>query len=136
MPKGLSREAAREWRSIVPQLRAMGVLSSVDAKALAGYCHSFARWFEAEKLVKKYGVVVREPVLLMGTPTGYFRLKKNPAVTVSEAAQKTMRAFLCEFGMTPSSRSRVRVEKQIEEADPFEQFLKGATPAPDPKRVN
>jgi Phage terminase, small subunit len=67
--------------------------------------------------------------LLMGGETGFVRLKKNPACTVSETAMKTMKSFLVEFGMTPAARSRIRIEKP-KEADPFEDYLKkGASSA-------
>jgi P27 family predicted phage terminase small subunit len=123
MPDGLGEVAAKEWRSIVPELVQLGVLSKVDGKALAAYCHSFARWFQAERDVEKYGVIVEEPILLMGAATGFFRLKKNPACNVSETAMKTMKSFLVEFGMTPAARSRIRIDKR-KEADPFEDYLK------------
>jgi P27 family predicted phage terminase small subunit len=61
--------------------------------------------------------------LLMGAATGFFRLKKNPACTVSETAMKTMKSFFVEFGMTPAARSRIRIDKP-KEADPFEDYLK------------
>ena len=37
MPDGLGEVAAKEWNSIVPELVQLGVLSKVDAKALAAY---------------------------------------------------------------------------------------------------
>jgi P27 family predicted phage terminase small subunit len=136
MPKGLSQAAADEWRSIVPELRQMGVLTKVDGKALAAYCHAFARWMEAEAEIRRLGIVVMEPIFGVGERFLGCRYKKNPAVTISETAMKIMKAFLVEFGMTPSSRSRVRIEKPPE-ADPFDKFLKrGAAPAPDKKHVN
>ena len=128
MPRDLSKPAAQEWRRIVPELRQMGVLSTVDRAALAAYCHAYERWFDAEKDVRRYGRIVREPILHQGVRTGYIRLKKNPAVTISETATKIMKAFLCEFGMTPSSRSRVRIDKPaVGDEDPIDAFLKGAS---------
>lgn len=135
MPKGLSAAAAKEWKSILPELRQLGVLSRIDGKALAAYCHAYARWMEAEKEIKKHGIVVEEPILIAGIETGYVRYKKNPAVTISESHLKLMKSFLVEFGMTPSSRSRVRIEKPNPEADPLEEFLKGGAPAQG-KHVN
>jgi P27 family predicted phage terminase small subunit len=126
MPQGLGKVAAKEWRSIVPELVQLGVLTKVDAKALAAYCHAFARWFQAERLVEKYGVIVEEPILHMGEESGFVRIKKNPACNVSEIAMKTMKSFLVEFGMTPAARSRIRIEKP-KEADPFEDYLKKGT---------
>jgi len=137
MPRDLPAAAAREWRRILPELRQLGVLSSIDRAALAGYCHAYARWFEAEKEVKRLGIVVEESIVRYDREAeeseivGY-RYKKNPAVTISETAMKIMKAFLVEFGMTPSSRSRVRIEKPAGDEDPFDQFLE-ASPS---KHVN
>jgi len=124
MPKGLSAAAAEEWRSIVPELRQLGVLTKIDGKALAAYCHAFARWMEAEVEIRRLGIVVMEPIFHGERFLGC-KYKKNPAVTISEQAQKIMKAFLVEFGMTPSSRSRVRIEKPTE-ADPMDEFLDAA----------
>lgn len=135
MPKGLSEDAATEWNTIVPELRELGVLTKIDRAALAAYCHAYARWMEAEREVARVGIVVQEPIWdrLTGRLLGV-KFKKNPAVTISETAQKIMKAFLVEFGMTPSSRSRVRIEKPTE-ADELEQFLTGGAAVP-PKHVN
>jgi P27 family predicted phage terminase small subunit len=137
MPRDLPIAAAKEWKRIAPELQALGVLAKVDRAALAAYCHAFARWFEAEQHVLEHGIIVQEPILLMGVETGFFRFKKNPAVTISETAMKIMKAFLVEFGMTPSSRSRVRIEKPVEE-DPMDAFLKGGAEVsmPGKKHVN
>lgn len=135
MPKGLGKVAAAEWRSIVPDLLQLGVLTKVDGKALAAYCHAFARWFQAEKDVEKYGVIVEEPILLMGEETGYVRLKKNPACNVSETSMKIMKSFLVEFGMTPAARSRVRIEKP-KERDPFQDYLQKGSGDGEQKRIN
>lgn len=139
MPKGLSKAAAAEWRSILPELRQLGVLSRIDGKALAAYCHAFARWMEAEREAKRLGIVVEEPIVHYDRESGEpevvgYRYKKNPAVTISETAMKIMKSFLVEFGMTPAARSRVRIEKPAD-ADPLEQFLKGAQASPS-KHVN
>ena len=125
MPPDLPKAAAAEWKRIIPELRMLGVLSTIDRAALAAYCHAFARWFQAEREVKRYGITVREPILHLGARTAYVRIKKNPAVTISEGAMKLMKAFLVEFGMTPSSRSRVRIAPPTDE-DPLDSFLKGS----------
>jgi P27 family predicted phage terminase small subunit len=138
-PKELSKAAKKEWNSILPILREMKVLTEADSKALAAYCHNFARWMEAEKEISRLGILVEEPVL--GKPdrdTGEqevlgYKYKKNPAVNISHEAQKLMKSFLIEFGMTPAARTKIRIEKPAE-ADPFEAYLAGAgAPAADAK---
>lgn len=127
MPPGLSEAAQAEWKDILPILRDMKVLTAADAKALAGYCHNFARWMEAEEEVKRLGIIIEEPI--MGGPAddrevvGY-KYKNNPALRTSMDAQRQMKSFLVEFGMTPASRTRIRIEKPAE-PDPFEDYLAG-----------
>lgn len=125
MPQDLPRAAQQEWKRILPELREMRVLSTVDRAALGAYCHAYARWFQAEREIKLLGIVVREPILVHGIATRYVRYKKNPAVTISEKAMQLMKAFLVEFGMTPSSRSRLSVsdDGKNKPVDPAERYF-------------
>lgn len=129
MPKGLSKVAQKEWRDVVPILREMKVLTKADGKALAAYCHNFSRWLEAEKEMERHGIMVEEPVF--GRPdeqgerdiVGY-KYKRNPCNSISNDAQKIMKSFLIEFGLTPASRAKLRVEKPSA-PDPFDSYLAG-----------
>jgi P27 family predicted phage terminase small subunit len=94
----LSEDAQREWNRISPLLIEMGVLSSVDVTALAGYCECFASWTSATKMVRKVGAVLKSP---SGLPI------VSPYVAIAAKSLDQMRKFLVEFGMTPSSRSRI-----------------------------
>jgi P27 family predicted phage terminase small subunit len=97
-PMELSPDAQAEWNRICPLLIQMGVLSTVDTTALAAYCECFAQWVSATRIVRKVGAVIK-------TPTGY--PIQSPYVSVASKALEQMRKFLVEFGMTPSSRSRI-----------------------------
>jgi P27 family predicted phage terminase small subunit len=48
---------------------------------------------------------------------------KSPYLTIADQALETMRKFLVEFGLTPSSRSRIRVPASGESLDEFDRFL-------------
>lgn len=141
MPPNLGELAQEEWKSIVAGLRPLGILSSIDGKALAAYCHEYSRWVEAELRVKKFGIVIEEPVFWKdnaGKPKVIaYRHKKNPACNVSEEALKTMKSYLIEFGMTPAARSRLRVEKPGgEKTDPIDKFLNRSGKSNESQRVN
>ena len=128
MPAGLSEAAAAEWHAMIPCLRMMGILTPVDRAALAGYCYAYDIWMLASKDVQEFGVMIKDPVMgRKGTPEEFeviaYITKKNPAVAVANEALKTMKSYLVEFGMTPSSRSKLHVEKP-QDADPFEAHLK------------
>lgn len=100
-PRHLSKEARREWRRVAGGLERMGLLKAVDRAALAGYCVAWARHVEAEIKIAQYGMMVK-------TPNGH--LQQSPFITVSNRAMDLMRQFAGEFGMTPSSRSRIVTE--------------------------
>jgi P27 family predicted phage terminase small subunit len=95
-------------------LSELGLLTRADRSALAAYCVAYSRWVSAEAEVKKYGTVVL-------SPDKKFPMK-SPYLTVADQAMEAMRKFMTEFGLTPSSRSRIKVMDKAA-ADEFEQFL-------------
>ena len=113
-PEWLLPEAKREWSRIVPKLSELGLLAAIDRAALAGYCQWWARWVEAERALGLWG-------LTFTTPNGY--IQQRPEVAIAQKASDRCRQFCSEFGLTPSSRTRLRVPDKAP-ADPFEEFLK------------
>ena len=112
-PKHLVGKAKKEWLRITPELSRAGILTKIDGTALAAYCDCFAVWAEASKKLKKEGLTITSDE---GLPT------VSPYLKISNAAIDRMRQFLVEFGMTPSSRSRVKkaiIEKAEEGEDYF-----------------
>mgnify|MGYP000913998384 FL=1 len=105
-PKHLTSAARAEWRRMGKELLALGVLTSVDRAALAAYCVAYARWAEAEVQVAKLGTVVK---------TSNGNLIQNPYLAVANRAMEYMTKLATEFGMTPSSRSRVQVQAPADE---------------------
>ena len=116
MPDDLSPAAKKEWNSIVPILLSMNVLTIADGKALGGYCEAFALARQAKREIKKFGITI---LTMAGR-------KKNPAVGVYVEAEKLMRAFLSDFGMSPATRSRLTTTAPKEDEDPMRVFLKRA----------
>jgi P27 family predicted phage terminase small subunit len=126
MPPRLSEAAQAEWRAIVPILRAMGLLTPADGAALAAYCYARDLWMLANDEVREYGILIKVPVMgRKGTPEEFeavgFITKKNPAVAIGNEQLKTMKSFLVEYGLTPSSRSKLHVEKPkvVDPADAY-----------------
>ena len=110
-PEWLSEDARKVWKRLVPQLRAMRVLTLVDADALAAYCHSFARWRDAEEFLSKHGMVypIRDD---------HGRVKcmqQWPQVSIARNLLLVLRAYQQEFGLTPAARSRIL---SLEPAEP------------------
>jgi P27 family predicted phage terminase small subunit len=118
MPAWLDDEGQAEWRRITADLAEMGLLSKADRPALAAYCTAWSRWVDAEAQVKKYGAVVKSPD--KGFPM------KSPYLSIAEQSLETMRKLMVEFGLTPSSRSRIRVPAGGDEADELDRFLEAS----------
>ena len=114
-PEWLSEDARGEWHRVAKVLISTRVLTETDLMALAAYCDAYARWREARKLLEDQGLTV--DTMMGGT-------KVHPAWTIANQSMSQMRAFMAEFGMTPSSRSRVHVEAPAEKSE-FELYLEG-----------
>ncbi len=123
MPAWLSREAKAEWRRIVPHLDAVGLLTIVDRSALASYCQAFAELVVATKLLEKEGRIVDVDVFNKADDcTGTVR-KLHPAVKLQRDAFASVKQFLGEFGLTPSSRTRLQAPVEDEGEDKDEAFF-------------
>lgn len=106
MPDWLSDEAKAQWALVAQQLEASGILTQIDGPALGLYCEAFARWRHANDQVVKFGSVVKAP---SGFPV------QSPFLAIANRAWDQMMKALVEFGMTPSSRSRVTANGPQEE---------------------
>ncbi len=109
-PRILQGMAKTEWDRITKELHVLGLLTEIDRTALAVYCQNWQRWNEAERELSKNLVTV--------TDKGY--AMQSPYVAISNKAAENMKKFLIEFGMTPASRSRVKVPKKKEKKSGFE----------------
>jgi P27 family predicted phage terminase small subunit len=96
--KGLART---QWKKMAPQLMKLGVLTNIDLDALARYCSIYKRWREAEIKVAELGTVIR---------TSNGNLVQNPYLAVVNRMNEQLNSLAAEFGLTPSSRSKVHAE--------------------------
>jgi P27 family predicted phage terminase small subunit len=112
-PDWLPADGQREWRRVAPLLLAMRVLRDTDLSALAVYCEAYARFREARRALDVDGLT---------TDTGTGSIKAHPATTILNQAIAQMHSFMTEFGLTPSSRSRVASEAPSEPSE-FEKYL-------------
>jgi P27 family predicted phage terminase small subunit len=115
-PSWLEPEAKKEWKRMAKTLEAIGVLTQIDAAAFAGYCQAYARWKEAEEFLSKHGTIFK-------TPSGY--IQQVPQVSIAQTYLKIMKDFCSEFGLTPSARSRIRIDSETStNDDPMESLLR------------
>ena len=100
-PRFLNADGKREWRRVVGLLIDLGLYTELDYAALAMYCQAYGRWVQMERKLAD------EDLVLIGAEGGQYQ---NPKLHVANKAWEQMRKILAEFGLTPSSRSRLQLQ--------------------------
>lgn len=113
-PDHLEDRARDQFVAMAEMLARHGVMTELDAGALARYAVVWCRWIDAEAEVKRRGPVVK-------TEAG--NIIQNPFLAIANKCLLQMAQIESEFGLTPSSRSRIRTAAPAEQADPFEEYL-------------
>jgi len=121
-PSWMCTEAKKEWKRIVPELHRLGLLTIVDEAALANYCQAYGHWVQAEKAIKKYWKENKKLTYTYVNKNGYANEVPIPEITIAQKYQNIIKAFCAEFGLTPSSRSRMTLPSEKEE-DEFDKLL-------------
>lgn len=112
VPGALTGEAKAEWDRMIARLRASRTLSTVDGALLWNYCQVWSdccrlqvdanalpqTWYEKTS-VDGAGVEHREPRL-------------HPVFAQLKSYRLALRVLLCEFGLTPLSRNRVKTSTE------------------------
>ncbi|MEP2029270.1 MAG: phage terminase small subunit P27 family [Paracoccaceae bacterium] len=105
-PDHLSHQAKIEWDRIVGNLFSLGIMTALDRGALAAYCQAYGRWVQAERALARFSKNDAATFGIM-LKTSHGNAIVNPLVSAANKAQADMVRYAAEFGMTPSSRSRV-----------------------------
>lgn len=105
-PDHLQGEARKEWNRITTELYTLGILTNIDRAALALYCAAWADYLYASNRVDEEGDVITS---IKG---GKYQ---NPWVGIKTSAMDRVLRIAAEFGMTPASRARIKVDKPSEE---------------------
>lgn len=118
-PSWLSGEARVVWAREFPKLVRNNMIADVDLNAFARYCQACGRLVVAESYVAKQGEVLISP---SGFPI------QNPYLAVANKASEMAGKLETEFGMTPSSRSRVSTTGTKKKANRFLDLVDGGKP--------
>lgn len=114
-PAHIKGVARTEWNRLITELAEMGLLSKVDRAELSLCCSAWAMY------VKACGKIEKEDEVIVSDKGGLYQ---NPWVAIRNKSMEQIHKFYAEFGLTPSSRSRVKVETPNEEEE-LEQMLTG-----------
>lgn len=101
------------WEQTVGIIGAMKILTQADLHPVAGYCSDFAQWFRLRAMIEQGNV---------SQMTEHGDKVKVEATQVHKY-QDRMFKFWSEYGMTPSSRSRLIAKQADDTDDPFQSLL-------------
>ena len=104
MPRHLSKEQRKVWKSTIDLLGSSNILEVVDGAVLAAFCCSYARWVTAEKEIQALAKENNITGLVMKSNKGYV---VNPLIIISRRAQRDTVDYAAQLGMTPAARLRL-----------------------------
>lgn len=117
MPDGLSPNAKRAWTRIGKLVEDMGVMTHADSLALERLAGIYSEMISYQKLIESRGEIIET-----GRDNGDMVVKANPAVAMLADADRRFRNYLNDFGLTPASRSKVKIQKG-KKKDPLDDYF-------------
>ena len=96
-PPTLVGYARKEWKRVVVEAHALGLMTNVDIHALAAYCDACQRWTAARDEFEGQPLTLQTKMGRMA----------NPLIKVIREAAHDMVQFGGEFGFTPVARARM-----------------------------
>jgi len=120
-PAWMDEIGKHEWRRVVRELEKIGMLTKLDVSALETYCHSYSCFVRCAEVINQHGMTMKSkngyPITL-------------PHVNIQISMANAIKSFCQEFGLTPSSRSRMSLPsgKGNEEIDEMERLLAQTQP--------
>lgn len=114
-PAHLDIKAKTAWRKLCERLDEMGVLTLADEHALELLVSIYARIRDLQRAVKNYGSTTYTTISTQGETV----VKAYPEVSQLEKAESLFRSYLTEFGLTPSSRTKLSTGEKQDKDDPL-----------------
>lgn len=105
-PTWLCLEARAEWRRVAPGMTRLDLLKPEDRAAFAAYCECWAQFVQATKAIQADGLT------MAGAMGG---LVAHPAVAIARNAQRELRSWCVQFGLTPVSEGSLSKGKAVED---------------------
>ncbi len=110
MPDDMTEAARAEARRLTAEAMTLRVLTRTDRGVILAAAQAYDVWQQAEKSIRKRGVLIRERNV-----GGNLITKANPATKIVADAWRRYVSALCQLGLTPAMRQRVVA---LEDTDP------------------
>ncbi len=117
-PSWINKEGKQIWKQLFPQLKRIGILTSIDINSFEALCYYYGEWREGIREIKKNG-----KYYLYTNKAGATNEIERPIVKITQKAFENYKSMCTEFGLTASSRTRIEVKIDDEGVDPMEMLL-------------
>lgn len=114
MPPDLDDDAKKYWKKFAPMLNRIGILTEADGEVFGIMCQIRSRIQKIHRVLETEPYT-QEKHTVDGAGQEHTELKKNPFIMMEQEYYKLFRAYASEFGLTPSSRSRLSTTKPEED---------------------
>lgn len=116
LPERLTADenALAKWHELSEILLSLGVLTTADGEALATLCELFSAEQACLKELREVGPTIH---------TDLGGVKPNPAGSLYRSISALKNSMLAEFGLTPSSRTKVGAKQEDKPKDDLEDFF-------------
>lgn len=112
-PRGMQPVAQKLWDEYAPELERLQVLTGVDSAAFRLMAEHYGFAVQAARLLQQSGLTVE-------SGDG---VKKNPLAQVFKDNSLAFKNYAAEFGLTPSSRTRLQMPAEAEQLSLAEQLF-------------
>lgn len=119
-PDWLFGEGRKMWDKLSPQLEHIGLLTSIDGEAFAAACQCWKTFVDCQRYLEEHGLTYKYT-----NKAGAENEIDRPQVKIGQKALDQFRVFCSEFGLTPSSRTRIEVKTTESSKDAMEGLLSG-----------
>jgi P27 family predicted phage terminase small subunit len=110
-PADLAPDAEALWDLVIDEFTRLNLLKQLDGAALEITCATYARWKEADRKCREEGTEIQGE-------GGW--LKRAPWLLTAESASKEFRAYLAEFGLSPSAEGRLSALSRLSDPNSLE----------------
>lgn len=97
-PAWMSKDAAAEWRRVLPALVERRILTTADLGSLENYCTAIGQVREAERHIRQHGLVFEVFKEGLDGQIVSLGMKRNPAVGVQNQAITLARLLAPSWG--------------------------------------
>ena len=113
-PEWLDDRAKQEWRRIITELKKLELVTNIDVAALAICCDAYSKYVKATNDINKVGLLISYT-----NKSGTKTVIQNPLINIATKYSEIYKKYCSEFGLTPSSRVKLTINKEFEKEDPL-----------------